>query len=43
MLSALRLATVLPAERSAALHAVVSHCTIHNSLLRPPDVRIEVA
>jgi uncharacterized OsmC-like protein len=33
----------LPAERRAALLAVVSHCTVHNSLLRPPDVRIEVA
>jgi uncharacterized OsmC-like protein len=30
----------LPAERWRALHAVVSHCTVHNSLTTPPTVRI---
>jgi putative redox protein len=33
----------LPAERWAGLHAVVSHCTVHNSLVNPPTVRIDVA
>lgn len=32
----------LPAERSAALQAVVSHCTVHNSLTSPPDITIEL-
>jgi uncharacterized OsmC-like protein len=25
-----------------ALHAVVQHCTVHNSLLQPPEVSIDV-
>lgn len=33
----------LPPERWAALHAVVSHCTVHNSLAVPPAVTIELA
>jgi uncharacterized OsmC-like protein len=33
----------LPAERTASLLAVVSHCTVHNSLVRPPQVSIEIA
>jgi uncharacterized OsmC-like protein len=33
----------LPAERRPALHAVVSHCTVHNSLTVPPAVAIELA
>lgn len=33
----------LPAERRDALHAVVSHCTVHNSLARPPAVTIGLA
>jgi putative redox protein len=32
----------LPAERWPALRAVVSHCTVHNSLVTPPTVRIDV-
>lgn len=32
----------LPASRHAALAAVVSHCTVHNTLLRPPAISIEV-
>ncbi|MDB1086088.1 OsmC family protein [Streptomyces sp. ACA25] len=30
----------LPDERRAALLAVASHCTVHNSLVRPPDVEV---
>jgi uncharacterized OsmC-like protein len=33
----------VPAERRAALQAVVSHCTVHNSLTTPPDVTIHLA
>ena len=33
----------LPAERRPALRAVVSHCTVHNSLTTPPDVTISLA
>jgi uncharacterized OsmC-like protein len=33
----------LPAERRPALHAVVSHCTVHNSLTVPPAVAIDLA
>jgi uncharacterized OsmC-like protein len=33
----------LPAERRAALLAVVSHCTVHNTLTQPPTVAIDVA
>jgi len=32
----------LPAERRPALHAVVSHCTVHNSLAAPPSVVIDL-
>jgi uncharacterized OsmC-like protein len=32
----------LPAARWPALQAVVSHCTVHNSLVTPPAVRIEL-
>ena len=32
----------LPASRRAALVAVVSHCTVHNSLTLPPSVAIEL-
>ena len=30
----------VPEERRAALLAVASHCTVHSSLVQPPDVRI---
>ena len=33
----------LPAERLPALHAVISHCTVHNSLTAPPTVTIDLA
>lgn len=32
----------LPVERHAALHAVVSKCTVHNSLHQPPQVDIDI-
>jgi uncharacterized OsmC-like protein len=32
----------LPVDRWPALHAVVSHCTVHNSLASPPSVAIDV-
>jgi uncharacterized OsmC-like protein len=32
----------LPTDRWPALQAVVSHCTVHNSLVTPPAVRIDV-
>jgi putative redox protein len=32
----------LPPERWAALRAVVSHCTVHNSLASPPPVTIDL-
>ncbi|MDG4770646.1 OsmC family protein [Solwaraspora sp. WMMD792] len=33
----------LPAGRRAALLAVAAHCTVHNTLLDPPEVEIELA
>jgi uncharacterized OsmC-like protein len=32
----------LPADRRPALRAVVSHCTVHNSLAFPPPVAIDL-
>ena len=32
----------LPPQRRAALRAVVSHCTVHNSLASPPSVTIDL-
>jgi uncharacterized OsmC-like protein len=32
----------LPPQRLVALRAVVSHCTVHNSLASPPSVSIEL-
>jgi len=42
---ALRLVTPqpLPDNRRKALLAVVDHCTVHNSIRQPPDVRIVLA
>lgn len=37
-----RVPASLPAERWPALHAVVSHCTVHNSLTSPPSVAIDL-
>jgi uncharacterized OsmC-like protein len=33
----------VPPERRDAFAAVIEHCTVHNTLQRPPEVRIEVA
>jgi uncharacterized OsmC-like protein len=33
----------LPGDRRAALLAVASRCTVHNSLADPPDVRVQFA
>jgi len=33
----------VPEERRAALLAVASHCTVHNTLEQPPEVSIELA
>lgn len=33
----------VPQERRAALLAVASHCTVHNSLTQPPEVVVELA
>lgn len=32
----------LPPERLPALSAVVSHCTVHNTLRQPPEIAIKV-
>ncbi|MHC3474825.1 OsmC family protein [Streptomyces sp. 7R007] len=32
----------LPEQRRAGLLAVVSHCTVHNTLNRPPEINIEL-
>ncbi|KOU72892.1 osmotically inducible protein OsmC [Streptomyces sp. MMG1533] len=32
----------LPEQRRAALLAVVSHCTVHNTLRQPPEIDIEL-
>jgi putative redox protein len=32
----------LPDERRDALLAVAEHCTVHNSLVRPPDVLVQL-
>jgi putative redox protein len=32
----------LPPERWAALRAVASHCTVHNTLTSPPSVIIDL-
>ena len=39
---AVRVPASLPAERWPALRAVVSHCTVHNSLSSPPSVAIDL-
>lgn len=37
-----RVPACLPAQRWAALRAVASHCTVHNSLADPPSVSIDL-
>ena len=39
---AMRVPADLPPERWAALRAVASHCTVHNSLASPPSVSIDL-
>lgn len=43
----IRLRVVLPAgfpaERRAGLQAVVEHCTVHNSITRPPAITVVLA
>jgi putative redox protein len=39
----LRVPAEVPVERLAALQAVASHCTVHNTLTAPPDVTIDLA
>jgi len=34
--------TGFPAERAAALAAVASHCTVHNTLLHQPEITVAV-
>jgi putative redox protein len=31
-----------PSERTAALLAVVEHCTVHNTLMQPPGISIRI-
>ncbi len=38
----IRVPADLPPQRWAALRAVVSHCTVHNSLAFPPSVMIDL-
>ena len=38
----LRVPAEVPVERWAALQAVASHCTVHNTLTAPPDVTIDL-
>jgi uncharacterized OsmC-like protein len=33
----------IPPDRRAALLAVASHCTVHNSLTTPPEVRVALS
>jgi len=37
-----RLPSDVPPSRQAALLAVASHCTVHNTLHHPPDIAIEL-
>lgn len=37
-----RVPASLPAERRPALHAVVNHCTVHNTLASAPSVTIDL-
>ena len=38
----LRLPQGFPEEMRDRLAAVIDHCTVHNSITTPPEVRIEV-
>ena len=39
----LRVPPDLPAQRWPALQAVASHCTVHNSLVTPPTIKLDLA
>ena len=39
---AIRVPGGVPPARQAALLAVASHCTVHNTLRQPPDIAIEL-
>ena len=39
---AIRVPGGVPPNRQAALLAVASHCTVHNTLRQPPDIAIEL-
>ena len=39
---AIRVPGGIPPSRQAALLAVASHCTVHNTLRQPPDIAIEL-
>jgi uncharacterized OsmC-like protein len=32
----------IPEQRRRALIAVAEHCTVHNSIMRPPQIRIDI-
>ncbi len=38
----IRVPADVPPDRWPALHAVASHCTVHNSLITPPSVAIDL-
>jgi uncharacterized OsmC-like protein len=38
-----RAPAALPAEQRRALQAVSAHCTVHNTLVNPPSVSIDIA
>lgn len=38
----LTVSDAVPAERRDALLAVASHCTVHNSLVQPPSVQVDL-
>jgi uncharacterized OsmC-like protein len=38
-----RVPEAMPSQQRPALQAVVEHCTVHNSLTTPPEVRIDLA
>lgn len=39
----LRVPADVPTDRWAALQAVASHCTVHNTLTTPPDVTVDLS
>ncbi|MEU8006114.1 OsmC family protein [Catellatospora sp. NPDC049111] len=39
----LRVPADVPVERRAALQAVASHCTVHNTITDPPEITLDLA